>query len=206
MMIQAHKAILFTLFIGLTACTTTSGPTGYQPSPLQPAPVGSVQADRLPPLGTNPPSQGQLQANSPFPDQPTGYTPPANIASASGSDLQAIPDLPPSSSGVSSANSVTVSPNIDFNRNAVLGSWNVSSQTDTCALNLSLTTWNGGFRASTRKCSNTNLVNVGAWSLNGKNLTLLDATGGVIARLTASGANRFDGTTQNGGNAISVFR
>lgn len=73
-------------------------------------------------------------------------------------------------------------------------------------MNLSLTTWTGGFRASTRNCTNETLVAIGAWQLSGKQLTLLDATGNTISRLFASGPNRFDGTTESGGKAISAFR
>lgn len=185
-----NPATLTAICFGLSACAPA--PQSLRPSPLQPAPVAPVSSSSLPPAS--------------IPNAPGGYTPPG-IAATGGNDLQAIPQLPAAANtGVSLSDNVSVSPDIDFNRNAVLGAWNVSARADTCALNLSLTTWTGGFRASTRKCSDELLLKIGAWTLDGKQLTLLNAQGETLARLVTSGPNRFDGTTEAGGSAISVFR
>lgn len=197
-----RNLILPTLVIGLcstlAACQTAAvAPQLAAPEPLQPAPVAPVSATTLSPVGAAPAAAG---------------TPAVNAAQAGAAangqvqDLQAIPSITRSAAGVTSVQTVTVSPSIDFGRNAVLGAWNVSTSADSCALNLSLTTWTGGFRASTRKCSTDQLLGIGAWNVAGKQLSLFNKTGGLIARLVASGDNRFDGTTEAGGSSISVFR
>ena len=195
------KLILQTLVMGfcgtLAACQTTAvSPQLVQPAPLQPAPIAPVSATSLSPVGAAP-ATGETALNAAQSGIPAAGQP---------QDLQAIPTLSTSSAGVSRVQTVSVSPSIDFGRNAVLGAWNVSTNADSCALNLSLTTWTGGFRASTRKCSTDQLQTIGAWNVAGKQLTLFNKTGGVIARLVASGDNRFDGTTEAGGASISVFR
>lgn len=181
----------------LAACQTTAGaPQLVQPAPLQPAPIAPVSSTSLSPVGSasaaGTPALNAAQAGA--------------AASGQAQDLQAIPSLAPPSSGVTRVQTVSVSPTINFGRNDVLGAWNVSTNADSCALNLSLTTWTGGFRASTRKCSTDQLLGIGAWNVAGKQLSLFNKTGGLIARLVASGDNRFDGTTEAGGTSISVFR
>lgn len=193
--------ILQTLAMGfcgtLAACQATAvSPQLAQPAPLKPAPISPVASTKLSPVGSAPAARTSAinasQAGA--------------AASAQGQDLQAIPTLPTSSAGVTRVQTVSVSPTINFGRNAVLGAWNVSTNADSCALSLSLTTWTGGFRASTRKCSTDQLIGIGAWNVAGKQLSLFNKTGGLIARLVVSGDNRFDGTTEIGGASISVFR
>lgn len=187
-----------TSLLACLALLAACGPRGQQPlrpSALRPAPVAPVTSTSIP------------SPDPTVPNQPGGYTPPQVAAASTGAaDLQAIPQLPGAGTGVTKASTVTVSPDIDFDKNAVLGAWNVSAQADTCALNLSLTTWTKGFRASTRKCSNKTLLNIGTWTLAGKQLTLSNANGDTLARLVASGPNRFDGSTEAGAKPISVFR
>ena len=195
------KLFVQTLAIGLcgalAACQTTAvAPQLAQPAPLQPAPIAPVASTSLSPVGSAP-AAGVSAVNA---------AQAGAAASSQAQDLQAIPSLAPPSSGVSQVQTVVVSPTINFGRNAVLGAWNVSTNADSCALNLSLTTWTGGFRASTRKCSTDQLIGIGAWNVAGKQLTLYNKAGGVVARLVASGDNRFDGTTETGGASISVFR
>ena len=195
------KLLIKTLAMGLcgalAACQTTAvTPQLAQPAPLQPAPIAPVSSTSLSPVGAAPAARVSA-LNAPQSALPSG---------GQVQDLQAIPTLTRSRAGVSRVQTVSVSPTIDFGRNAVLGAWNVSTNDDSCALNLSLTTWTGGFRASTRKCSTDQLIGIGAWNVAGKQLTLYNKTGGVIARLVTSGDNRFDGTTETGGASISVFR
>ena len=180
----------------LAACQSTTASQQLQPASLEPAPISPVSSTSLSPVGSAPSAAQQAAAS-----QQAGLSvqqPPQ--------DLQAIPTLSKPTSGVSGVQTVSVSPDINFGRNAVLGAWNVSTNADRCALNLSLTTWTGGFRASTRKCSTDRLAGVGAWNVAGKQLSLFNKTGGLIARLVASGDNRFDGTTEADGASISVFR
>ena len=202
------KLLIQTLAMGLcgtlAACQTTAvtPQLAQQPAPLQPAPIAPVSSTSLSPVGVAPATRVS-GLNAPQSALPSGGEVPVG---GQVQDLQAIPTLTRSRAGVSRVQTVSVSPTINFGRNAVLGAWNVSTNADTCALNLSLTTWTGGFRASTRKCSTDQLSTIGAWNVAGKQLTLYNKTGGVIARLVASGDNRFDGTTETGGTSISVFR
>ncbi|MEP2942402.1 MAG: AprI/Inh family metalloprotease inhibitor [Hyphomicrobiales bacterium] len=190
------QSTLIAISIGVAACAPQQRlQQPITPTALTPAPVAPVASNPLP------------TANTTVPTAPRGYTPPKIETASAGGDLQAIPQLPKqTNTGVSLSDNITVGPDIDFGRNAVLGAWNVSAKADTCALNLSLTTWTAGFRASTRKCSDSTLVSIGSWKLTGKQLTLSNAQGATIARLIASGPNRFDGSTESGGKAISVFR
>lgn len=204
------KLFVQTLAIGLcgalAACQTTAvAPQLAQPAPLQPAPIAPVASTSLSPVGSAP-AAGVSAVNAAQAGAAANAAQVGAAASSQAQDLQAIPSLAPPSSGVSQVQTVVVSPTINFGRNAVLGAWNVSTNADSCALNLSLTTWTGGFRASTRKCSTDQLIGIGAWNVAGKQLTLYNKAGGVVARLVASGDNRFDGTTETGGASISVFR
>ena len=191
-----NHTLLLALCLGAASCTPHQVQEPLRPAALNPAPIKPVTATALP------------NVDATVPSAPGSYTPPNVTTASAGGDLQAIPQLPTSSSSNITAlsDNIKVGPDIDFGRNDVLGTWNVSAQADTCALNLSLTTWTAGFRASTRKCSNSTLTTIGSWTLAGKQLTLSNAQGTTLARLVASGPNRFDGTTTNGGKAISVFR
>ncbi|MEM8794222.1 MAG: AprI/Inh family metalloprotease inhibitor [Pseudomonadota bacterium] len=158
---------------------------------MTPAPVGSVSSSDLPPLQPLPGQdgvQGQEQA----------------LVPGSPQDLQAIPDT--RNTGVVASQDVRVSPTLAFDQQAVLGLWNVAANGDVCALSLNLTTWTGGFRASTRKCTEEVLTRIGAWQLSGQDLLLFDAKGSPLARLAVSGPNRFDGMADSINQQISVFR
>lgn len=193
-----NKLNRFALFPVIGVFLAGCGPQAHQalrPSSLTPAPVAPVQSRALP------------SPDPTVPYRPDGYTPPeVTTAAAGGGDLQAIPELPSQRTALTRSSNITVGPDIEFGRNAVLGAWNVSAKADTCALNLSLTTWTNGFRASTRKCNDQTLTSIGSWTLAGKQLTLSNASGQTVARLQASGPNRFDGSTEVGGKPISVFR
>lgn len=191
------RIVALSLCGALAACQTTSVAQQAQPAPLEPAPVSPVSSTSL-----SPPTAASNAAQ-----QATASAQQAGLSvQQAPQDLQAIPTLSKPTTGVTGVQNVSVSPNIDFGRNAVLGAWNVSTTADRCALNLSLTTWTGGFRASTRKCSTDRLTAIGAWNVVGKQLSLFNRSGGLIARLVASGDNRFDGTTEADGSSISVFR
>lgn len=195
--IYSH-ATLLAISISAAACAPQQLRQLQQPitpTALTPAPIVPVASGALPKTDTT------------IPSKPSGYTPPKINTASAGGDLQAIPQLPEQNkTSVALSDNITVGPDINFGRNAVLGAWTVSAKADTCALNLSLTTWTAGFRASTRKCTDSTLTSIGSWKLTGKQLTLSNAQGATIARLVASGPNRFDGSTLSGGKAISVFR
>ncbi|HVZ14124.1 MAG TPA: AprI/Inh family metalloprotease inhibitor [Bauldia sp.] len=89
-------------------------------------------------------------------------------------------------------------------RTDLLGGWTITSGTDSCQLFMTLTSWTGGFRASTRGCNSALLKGVSAWNLNGTSVVLAGQGGAPLATLTSSGNNRFDGTAN--GQPITFYR
>lgn len=87
----------------------------------------------------------------------------------------------------------------------LIGAWSASTPLATCSLNLSLTTWQGGFRASTRNCGDAQLATLGAWSVEGQQVMLKSADGATLARLFRTGPTRYVGQLESGG-AVTVFR
>ena len=69
---------------------------------------------------------------------------------------------------------------------------------------MTLTSWTGGYRASTRGCSSASLKSISAWNLSGKQVVLAGQGGSALGTLNASGGNRFDGTIS--GAAVSFYR
>ena len=81
----------------------------------------------------------------------------------------------------------------------VLGQWTIADASSSCQLNVSLTGWNGGYRASTRNCTSEELKRVGAWNIEGNNVVLKDQGGKQVAVLARSNDRRFDGALAIGG-------
>ena len=90
-------------------------------------------------------------------------------------------------------------------RTDLLGGWTLASASDTCQLFMSLTTWSGGYRATTRGCSSETLQSVSAWNLEGQQVSLLNDSGSTVARLTAASKTQFSGQTA-AGTSVSVSR
>ncbi|MEM9224627.1 MAG: AprI/Inh family metalloprotease inhibitor, partial [Pseudomonadota bacterium] len=61
---------------------------------------------------------------------------------------------------------------LEVGRTDLLGGWALSSGGETCQLFMSLTTWTGGYRASTRGCNSPQLAGISSWDLAGKTVTL----------------------------------
>lgn len=87
----------------------------------------------------------------------------------------------------------------------LIGVWSASTTAATCSINLSLTTWTGGFRGSTRSCGDPQLANLGAWSVEGRQVLLKDGEGNTLARLFRTAEMRYAGQLENG-QAVTVFR
>jgi len=85
------------------------------------------------------------------------------------------------------------------------GGWTIASSGDSCQLFMTLTSWTGGYRASTRGCSTDVLKSISAWNLNGKQVVLAGTGGSPVATLFPSGNTRFDGQTGQGA-AVSFYR
>ncbi len=92
-----------------------------------------------------------------------------------------------------------VTGSVEVGRADLLGGWTIASGGDSCQLSMTLTTWSGGYRASTRNCSNPALQKVSAWNMEGRQIMLLDDSGGTVARLYASTKTQYNGTTAAGG-------
>ncbi|MBZ8135024.1 hypothetical protein CLD20_17240 [Afifella sp. IM 167] len=123
---------------------------------------------------------------------PYSTSPGAPGTSPIGGDTQ-VASAPPPSGGES------------IGRTDLLGGWTVASGNDRCQLFMSLTSWSGGYRASTRGCGSAALQNVSAWNLTGNQVSLLDQSGSTVARLYSSSKTQFNGQTESGA-AISVTR
>ena len=94
---------------------------------------------------------------------------------------------------------------VEVGRTDLIGGWAVSSGGDTCQLFMSLTQWEGGYRASTRGCSNPRLASISAWELSGNRVQLKGEGGAPLATLGAADETRFSGATADG-DAITVQR
>lgn len=89
--------------------------------------------------------------------------------------------------------------NVAIGRPDLLGSWTISAAGDSCQLTMALTTWTGGYRASTRGCSNDALQGISAWNLEGQQVQLLNDSGATVARLYPASKTQFNGQTEGGG-------
>ncbi|MEO1102169.1 MAG: AprI/Inh family metalloprotease inhibitor, partial [Pseudomonadota bacterium] len=95
---------------------------------------------------------------------------------------------------------------LEIGRTDLLGGWAISSGGETCQLFMSLTTWTGGYRASTRGCNGPQLSGISSWDLSGKTVTLKGGEGASpVASLVATNPQTFNGATADGA-AITVSR
>jgi Protease inhibitor Inh len=152
-------------------------PRGAPPEPLAAAPTGTVTGAPLPPPGEAAP-----------PPQPSGLA--ALDPSLQTASVQPVP--PPIGSD-------------QLGRTDLLGGWTISTASDSCQLFMTLTTWAGGYRASTRNCTSASLQTVSAWNMEGSQVQLLNDAGTTVARLYPSSKTQFSGQTEGGG-PITVSR
>jgi len=149
-----------------------------QPPPADAVMVSPVQSSALPPVAgaAPPPGQGGF----------VGAAPGTQTAT-----INSQPAAPPSSAALG--------------RTDLLGGWTIVSSGDSCQLFMTLTSWTGGYRASTRGCSTEVLKSISAWNLNGTQVVLAGTGGSTVATLAASGSSRFDGQTGQGA-PVSFYR
>lgn len=120
------------------------------------------------------------------------------------------PNAPLDGSAETSALDGTVLPSSTEGGSAVseddlIGAWSVSTPVATCAINLSLTTWQGGYRASTRNCGDIQVAGLTAWSVEGQQVMLKGVDGAPLARLFRTGPTRYAGQLETG-EPVTVFR
>jgi hypothetical protein len=154
-----------------------------------------VESDTLPPVAsapvTNtlppPPMDPNAQTAAPMTDQGgmPGATP-----------LESAPTAPPPVSTASGG---------EIGRTDLLGGWTLQSGGESCQLFMTLTSWTGGYRASTRGCQSPTLKSISAWSLSGSQVVLAGANGVSVASLNSTGKTQFNGQT-TGGAAVSFHR
>ncbi len=87
---------------------------------------------------------------------------------------------------------------------SVAGVWNATVAGQGCRIATPQTKFGQGYRAGPLRCP-APLDGVKSWNVAGKQLTLYDETGAVLARLYSSGGEKFDGQTE-GGLPISLTR
>ena len=98
----------------------------------------------------------------------------------------------------------SVPPSSGLGRTDLLGGWTISAAGDSCQLFMTLTSWTGGYRASTRGCNSDLLKSISAWNLEGDQVVLAGQGGSPLAQLGPNGTNRFDGTAD--GAPVTFYR
>lgn len=165
----------------LSACMSFSPPPQQQRIvPLAPQPVNPVASQALPPPAMPTAPQAGID---PMTGQPIGTM--AAVTPTAPADPAAAPEV---------------------RKADLIGGWTLASAGETCQLSMNLTTWTGGYRASTRGCLSDELKAVGAWDVAGKEVLLKDASGSVVARLYATAPNRYSGQTDIGKRGVQFFR
>jgi len=154
-----------------------------------------VESDTLPPVASAPVTRNTLP---PPPMDPNAQTAPiAEQGTLPGATpIESTPSAPPPVSTASGA---------EIGRTDLLGGWTLQSGGESCQLFMTLTSWTGGYRASTRGCQSATLKSISAWSLNGSQVVLAGANGVSVASLTSSGKTQFNGQL-NSGSAVSFYR
>jgi hypothetical protein len=175
--IRAITIISLSAFAALPFGNDDRAPAPAPLAPLAAAPAGSVSATPLPP-----------------PAGAAGQQPASGLAA-----------LDPALQGTATNPQPTATSGAAVGRTDLLGGWTISAAGDSCQLFMTLTTWSGGYRASTRNCKNPAIQKISAWNLEGNQVQLLDDSNATVARLYASSKTQYNGQTEGGG-PVSVSR
>lgn len=143
---------------------------------------------------------GPVQPLPPVPAQPSVAT---SDLPPPGTDPNAAPAPGTAAATTMAAAPAAASPPVG--RTDLLGGWKLASGGDNCQLFMTLTTWSGGYRATSRGCSSPQLQKISAWDLSGRQVSLKGADGSTVATLAGAGAERFQGQTSNG-QPVSISR
>jgi hypothetical protein len=148
-----------------------------QPEPPPPAPLAAAPAGTI--TGTPLPPPDAVAAETP-----------AGLAALDPSASAAVPAA--TASG-------------EIGRTDLLGGWTISAAGETCQLFMTLTTWAGGYRASTRGCATALFQGISAWNVEGSQVQLLNDAGTTVARLIPASRSQLNGQT-SGGGPVTVTR
>lgn len=175
------------LLLALAGC----GSIGAIGLPWKREPATVTQTDPIPP----PPNTAVDSTDI----GPPGGTTTTDALPTDGTD----PNQPLSPPGTG-AQTASTGANGALGRTDLLGGWTITSAGDSCQLFMTLTSWTGGYRASTRGCTDAVLKSISAWNLTNGQVILAGQGGTPIVQLASSGNNRFDGTAN--GQGITVYR
>lgn len=184
---HANRWLPGALALALGGCGSI-GAIGVPPGGSQVAANPPPVAGGLPPPGTTYPGQPPGGAVIAEPLPPAGGT----VGVGGVAPVAVAPAAPPPSAA-------------PLGRTDLLGGWTIASSGDSCQLFMTLTSWTGGYRASTRGCSSEQLKSISAWNLNGSQVVLAGQGGSPVATLQNSGGTRFDGQIAGGG-PVSFYR
>jgi hypothetical protein len=159
-------------------------------------------------IGLGPtPKSGQVQTAGGLPPAvPSDQVPPGSARTASAAPAGPAGGQGTAANGDGAPAAPAAGGSGGLGRTDLLGGWTISSAGDSCQLFMTLTTWTGGYRASTRGCSSAALKSISAWNLDGKSVVLAGTGGAPVARLSSSGNNRFDGRTEGGAAPVTFYR
>jgi hypothetical protein len=130
----------------------------------------------------------------------TGSSLPPPGQGAAGESPSGLAALSPSADSTTPAAATS-----EINRTDLLGGWTINAAGESCQLFMTLTTWAGGYRASTRNCTNAAFQGISAWNVEGGQIQLLNDAGTTVARLYPTSKSQLDGQTPGGG-PIAVTR
>jgi hypothetical protein len=180
MAVRFHRFVTFGLAaLSVSGCSMNlfgrNEPAYSPPAPVAAAPAGTVTGTTLPP-----------------PDGSVTGTLPSGLASLDPSADAGTAASPPAGS-------------TEIGRTDLLGGWKINAAGESCQLFMTLTTWAGGYRASTRGCGNATFQGISAWNIEGGQVQLLNDAGTTVARLYASSRTELNGQTPGGG-PVTVTR
>jgi len=181
--------MLFQRFLPVAIAVALAGCGSVGVGGLSPEPNMSGHAVET--AGGLPPASPAFVSGQPASDAP--------VSPAGGADAGAV-----ASDGASAVGGAAASGGLG--RTDLLGGWTINSAGDSCQLFMTLTTWTGGYRASTRGCTNGVLKSISAWNLDGEQVVFAGAGGTPVARLSSSGNHRFDGRTESGAAPVTFYR
>lgn len=193
---RPKRMLTAALVLGSTLVLAGCMSGGNRVQPLTPVPTTAVSSSSLPqpialPQDTSVQSQTLADANGLDPANQALLGDVDTALGAPGTGLQ----------------NVTLAPDgaVEVGEDDLVGVWSAATPAATCSINLSLTNWQGGLRASTRNCADAQMAGLSAWSIEGQQVLLRGPDGAPLARLFRTGPTRYAGQLETG-EAVTVFR